>query len=243
MIKDFHAHLGKTSSGDDSTAEALVSTMDHYQIERTAVSCLSGDNMTEQNDYVYAAMQKFPDRIYGYAFINPKNPYALQEIDRNLGDRCMQGVKFHSWKNGYYPDNCPVLDSLFEKIAAYGAHVQTHVGTSPLSTPQAWAEIARRHPDVSVVFTHIGYYDQGYIAIELAKTHHNIYLETSGQYDMFVLQKALNEVDNKKILFGTDWPYKYHAVEISKFDYLQVDEHTKEAIFSQNALNLWHDIG
>lgn len=239
MIHDFHCHLGKTSSGEDSTPEALIKTMNQYQVEQTGVSCLSGDNMIEQNDYVYAAMQKFPGRIHGYAFINPKNNHALQEIERNLGDRQMQGVKFHSWKHGYYPDNCPVLDSLFDKIAEYGSHVQTHVGTSPLSTPQAWAEIASRHPDVPVIFTHIGYYDQGYMAIELAKSHQNIYLETSGQYDAFVLQKALDEVDNEKILFGTDWPYKYHSVEINKFNYLHLTDSRKAQICYHNALRLW----
>lgn len=239
MIFDFHSHLGKTSSGDESTADALVKIMDQYQIQSTGVSCLSGDNMSDQNDYVYHAMKKFPDRIHGYAFINPKNRYALQEIERNLGDRKMKGVKFHSWKHGYYPDNCPALDSLLDKIAEYGAHVQTHVGTSPLSTPQAWGEIAKRHPEVIMVFTHIGYYDQGYMAIELAKHHHNIYLETSGQYDAFVLQKALNEVAPHKILFGTDWPYKYHSIEVNKFDYLQLTSETKQAIFYHNAKRLW----
>lgn len=239
MIHDFHSHLGKTSSGDDSTPEALIKKMDDYHIERVGVSCLSGDNMAEQNNYVYAAMKKFPDRIYGYAFINPKNKNALDEIECNLGERGMKGIKFHSWKHGYYPDNCHVLDKLFDKIAEYGAHVQTHVGTSPLSTPQAWGEIAKRHPDVSVIFTHIGYYDQGYMAINLAKSCSNIYLETSGQYDAFILQKVLNEIDSKKILFGTDWPYKYHSVEISKFNYLDCSENCRKDIFYNNAMRLW----
>ncbi|HDK5580370.1 TPA: amidohydrolase, partial [Klebsiella pneumoniae] len=192
-----------------------------------------------QNEYVYEAMQKFPGRIHGYAFINPKSKNALQEVCINLEERQMKGIKFHSWKHGYYPDNCPILDEIFEKISQFGAHVQTHVGTSPLSTPQAWGELAKRHPNVPVIFTHIGYYDQGYMALELAKTIKNIHLETSGQYDSWLLQKVIDEVDNSKIMFGTDWPYKYHSIEIEKFNYLNISDENRNKIFNGNARRLW----
>lgn len=239
MIQDFHAHLGKTSSGDASTPEALIKTMDKFEIDQVGVSCLSGNNMEEQNIYVYEAMRKFPRRIHGYAFINPKSKNALEEIIINLDYRRMKGIKFHSWKHGYYPDNCPIMDELFTKIAKYGAHVQTHVGTSPLSTPQAWGEIAKRHPTVPVIFTHIGYYDQGYMVVDLAKKTENIYIETSGQYDSWLLQKAINEVDSNKILFGTDWPYKYHSIELEKFKYIDINDSVYEKIFNENARRLW----
>lgn len=239
MIQDFHAHLGRTSSGDAATPETLIKTMDRFEIEQVGVSCLSGDDMSEQNDYVYAAMRKFPDRIHGYAVINPKSRNAIPEIMVNLDARGMQGVKFHSWKHGYYPDNCPVLDELCEKISGYGVHIQTHVGTSPLSTPQAWGEIAKRHPDIPVIFTHIGYYDQGYMAAELAKSIKNIYLETSGQYDSWLLQKVIDEVDSSKIFFGTDWPYKYHLTEIEKFNYLNISALCRNKLFNENAARLW----
>ncbi|WP_426724169.1 hypothetical protein [Enterobacter cloacae complex sp. 339J8] len=59
MIRDFHSHLGKTHSGDASTPEELIRTMDRFAIEEVGVSCLSGNDMVEQNEYVYEAMQKF----------------------------------------------------------------------------------------------------------------------------------------------------------------------------------------
>ncbi|EAU9426221.1 amidohydrolase [Salmonella enterica] len=239
MIRDFHSHLGRTSSGDASTPEALIKMMDKFEIEQVGVSCLSGNNMEEQNLYVYEAMKKFPGRIVGYAFINPKSKNAIDEINKNLDSRGMAGIKFHSWKHGYYPDNCPILDELFTRISGYEAHVQTHVGTSPLSTPEAWGQIAKRHPGVPVVFTHIGYYDQGFMAVELAKNTANIYIETSGQYDSWLLQKVIDEVDSNKILFGTDWPYKYHSIELEIFKYLNINKVTNDKIFCENARRLW----
>ena len=134
---DVHGHMGKTSSGDPVDAHALVNDMDKYGIEKIGISSLSGTVNRVQNDLVYECYKEYPDRILPYAFINPKAPDAHEEIDLCLGERGFKAVKFHSWKHGYYADNTPQLDEILTHIEKYGVHVQTHVGTSPLSTPFA----------------------------------------------------------------------------------------------------------
>ena len=135
LIYDIHSHLGKTSSGDENTPEELINDLNAYGISKVGISSLSGISSREQNDLVYRAMQKFPGVIKEYAFINPKAKDAVDEVDRCLGEYHMNGVKFHSWKHGYYPDNTPALIPILEEIQKYGVHVQTHVGTAPFSTP------------------------------------------------------------------------------------------------------------
>lgn len=236
---DIHSHLGKTSSGDENTPRELVTDLKRYGIEKVGISCLSGISTREQNDLIYRAMQEFPEVIEGYAFINPKDAAAEDEIDLCLGTYGMNAVKFHSWKHGYYPDNSGALDRLLDKIDSYGVHVQTHVGTAPISNPYVWAEYAKKHPHVRFVFTHIGYYEFGMSTIEAVKDLTNVWVETSGQMDVEVLKKAIAVLGSKRVCFGTDWPYKLVNMEISKFYELELTEEQRADIFYRNAEILW----
>ena len=238
-IYDIHSHLGKTSSGDENTPEELLQDLNAYGISKVGISSLSGTSTRVQNDLVLRAKQAHPDEIKGYAFINPKSPDALDEVDPCLGDYGLDGIKFHSWKHGYYPDNTPALSDILARVQGYGVHVQTHVGTAPFSTPYAWAEYARKFPKIDFLFTHIGYYEFGLSTIELVKDLKNVWVETSGQMDVRALQKAIDTLDPERVCFGTDWPYKPVNIEVEKFYELKVPESRLEYIFHKNAEYLW----
>lgn len=236
---DVHAHLGKTSSGEENSAALLVEDLKSYGIEKVGISSLSGTSTRVQNDLVYDAMCQFPDFIRGYAFINPKAPDALDEIDLCLGKYKMQGVKFHPWKHGYYSDNCPQIENVLCAIEKYGVHIQVHVGTSPLCTPWPWIDYAKKHPNLRVLFTHMGCREFGYSTIEAVRDIDNIYLETSCQNEAENLLKAAREIGSKRIVFGTDWPYKPTNVEIEKLRFLGFGEEELEDIYYKNAEYLW----
>ena len=238
-IYDIHSHLGKTSSGDENTPTEIVKDLNKYGITKVGISSLTGSNTREQNDLVYRAMQEYPGVIKGYAFINPKAPDAIDEVDRCLGDYKMDGVKFHSWKHGYYPDNTPALNDIFNEIAKYGVHVQMHVGTAPFSTPYTWVEYARKFPNIDFLFTHIGYYEFGLSTIEAVKELKNVWVETSGQFDVEVLTKSIDILGPERVCFGTDWPYKPVNIELDKFYELKIPESKLEYIFYKNAEYLW----
>ena len=218
MINDFHVHMGKSSKGEVFTAEDLVRSMDEYQIERSGLSILNGTVCRELNDKTLEAVKQFPDRIIGYAYINPREANAIDEVHRCLQMPEFRGVKFHSWKHGYFPDNNSALDGIIDAIAEYNVPILTHTGTPPLSLPQQWAAIAKRHPDVTFVFAHIGYLDYGYGCVEAVKDLPNVLVGTSGQVEIPILQKAIDDLGADRIVFGSDWPYKYVKSEIVKFD-------------------------
>lgn len=240
-IYDIHSHLGKTSSGEENTPEEIVNDLKQYGISKVGISCLSGNSTREQNDLIYRAMQAFPEFIEGYAYINPKNPDAIAEVNRCLGDYKMNGVKFHSWKQGYYPDNSPALFDIFHEIQKYGVHVEMHVGTAPLSTPYVWAEYARKFPKIDFLFTHTGYYEFGLSTIEAVKNLKNVWVETSGQMDVEVLTKSIQVLGPERVCFGTDWPYKLINIELEKFFELNIPINHLEYIFHKNAEYLWRE--
>ena len=236
---DVHSHLGKTSSGEENSAGLLVRELQGFGISKVGISSLSGTCTREQNDLVHSAMVEFPDVVMGYAFINPKAPDVYDEIDRCLGDYRMNGVKFHPWKHGYYSDNCRQIDGVLTAIERYGVHIQVHVGTSPLCTPFPWIDYAKAHPRLRVLFTHMGCREFGYSTIEAVREVSNIWVETSCQMQYENLKKAAGELGSKRIVFGTDWPYKPTNVEIEKLMDLGFNDQEQEDVYYRNAEYLW----
>lgn len=236
---DYHVHLGKSSSGEDYTIEDLIKNMDLYGIEKSGLSMLNGTDTRLLNDQVYEAWKKYPDRIIPYAYINPREPFVIDEVNRCLGKLKMRGVKFHSWKCGYYPDNNKMLDKVIDEIEKYNVPILTHTGTAPLSLPQQWADVAKKHPKVKFVFAHIGYLDYGYGCVDCVKDLENVFVDTSGQVEVQILEKALNVLGSERIIFGSDWPYKFVKSEICKFDVLNLTEKQKNDIFDNNMRKLF----
>ena len=242
MILDYHVHLGKSSSGSNYTVDDLVNTMDKFNVEKSGLSILNGVDTRVLNDQVYEAYLKYPDRIVPFAYINPREPWAIEEVHRTLGELKFKGVKMHSWKCGYTPDNNLSLDKIINEIEPYNVSLLTHTGTAPLSLPQSWAEVAKRHPNQLFVFAHIGYLDYGYSCVHAVKDLPNVMVDTAGQVEVQVLELAFKELGADRILFSTDWPYKYHGSEISKFEILDLTEEEKRKVFYENCKKLF-DMG
>lgn len=237
---DFHSHLGKTRSGDNNSAEQMIQQLSSFGIKKVGIVSLSQNSVQENNDLIAAAMVKFPDFVVGYADIDPKLTSAYDEVDRTLGDIGMNGVKFMSWKHGYSVENCPQLESVVDYITHYDVHIQIHGGASPLCTPYIWTRFAKKHPNTNFVFTHICGREFGTTCIELIEDIPNFYVETSANEEINILRSAVSRLGSKRILFGTDWPYKPTNIEIDKLYELGLSDSELEDIFYHNASHLWN---
>lgn len=238
-IYDFHSHLGKTRSGEQNSAKNLVNELSRFGISKVGICSLSQYSMQENNNLIYEAMIQYPDFIEGIAFIDPKAPDAFDEVNRCMGDLKMNGVKFMPWKHGYNAENCPQIPSVLDEIGKYGVHVQIHGGASPLCTPYVWVDYAIARPHMRFVFTHICGREFGSSILEKIKDIENFYVETSANMEVDILQKAVSLLGPKRILFGSDWPYKPTNIEIDKLKLLGMNETELEYVFSKNAEQLW----
>lgn len=236
---DSHVHMGKTSSGENLTVDQLLESMDKYNIEYSGLSILNGIETGPLNDKVMSACDAHPDRIVGLCYLNPRDPNAIEELKRCMDHPGMRGVKFHSWKHGYYPDNNMALDKIIDEIAKYDVPILTHTGTPSLALPQQWAQVAKRHSNVKFIFAHIGYLDYGYGCVECAKELPNVWVDTCGQVEIQVIEKALKDLGPDRIIWGTDWPYKYPGAEITKFEPYNLSKEDQQKIFYDNIKKLW----
>ncbi|MEY8292672.1 amidohydrolase family protein [Carnobacteriaceae bacterium 52-44] len=238
MMIDFHLHLGKSSSGTMYTVEDLISMLDEYDIKSAGLSMLNGTDVTKLNNQVYEHYKKYPERIVPFAYINPRDENAIEEVDRTLGTLKMKGIKFHSWKHGYNPENSNSLDDVVRAIGKYDVPILTHTGTAPLSLPQSWARVAEKFPMQKWVFAHIGLLDYGYGCVEAVKDLENIWVDTSGQNEVQILEKAFEELGEDRIIYASDWPYKHVGSEILKLDCLNMTEEQKIKVFHNNSAKL-----
>lgn len=236
---DFHSHLGKTRSGEENNAAKLVKELSDFGISKVGICSLSQYSMQDNNNIIAQAMEEFPEFIEGMAFIDPKAPDAIDEVNRCLGDLKMNGVKFMPWKHGYNAENCPEIGSVLDEIGKYGVHVQIHGGASPLCTPYVWVDYALERPHMRFVFTHICGREFGSSIIEKIVNIDNFWVETSANMEYDILLKAVKILGPKRILFGTDWPYKPTNIEIEKLYHLGMSEEELEFVFYKNAEELW----
>lgn len=235
---DFHLHLGKSSSGTMYSSEDLIDMLDENKVDIAGLSMLNGTDVSKLNNQVFEVFKKYPDRIAPFAYINPRDANVIEEINRTLGELKMSGVKFHSWKHGYNPENISNMDEIVDEIEKYDVPILTHTGTAPLSLPHSWAKVAERHPNQNWVFAHIGLLDFGYGCVEAIKDLNNVWVDTSGQSEVQILQKAYKELGENRIIFATDWPYKHVGSEIIKLDCLEMNDIQKQKVFNDNAAKL-----
>ena len=237
MIIDSHAHIGTYGYGlkRSMTAETLVNLMSEADVDKAVISQLSV-NMVQDNTAVSEAIKKFPDRLLGFAHINPGDPdAALKELDRSINALGLIGVKMHSNFDHFVPWDERVL-RIMEKIQDYRLPVLFHTGEE-LARPLQIAYVAKQFPKIPVILGHMGLW----VAIEsipAAKLSENVYLETSIQGEMPALEEAVIELGVERILFGTDIPFSTYRIEFSKIESLEISEEDKKKILGGNAARI-----
>lgn len=66
-------------------------------------------------------------------------------------------------------------------------------------------------------------------------------METSQNFEYFILKKAIDVLGSERVLMGTDWPYKPTNTELHKFEYMKLPIEQLENIYYKNAARLWEE--
>jgi predicted TIM-barrel fold metal-dependent hydrolase len=75
-------------------------------------------------------------------------------------------------------------------------------------------------------------------AINTAKKHDNIILETSGVSMHSKIKEAVDRVGEGRVVFGSDYPFHDYSVELQKVEVAGLTESQKELVLYKNAKNL-----
>ena len=229
MIIDGHVHLG-IRPGAEQTMEELISRMDKDKVDKSIVF-----NFVEvlQNDYVAKAMEKYPDRVIGFATIHPWHENAKDELIRCIDKLGLKGLKMHPTLHGYSFSNHLLIDPLLEICTKFKIPVIGHGGDDIFSTPLQYEEMARTFPEVKFVIAHMGVVWTVNEAFMVAKRNENIFLGTAGATIGYI-KAAVEEVGAEKVVMGTDSPFQRAKLEMQKIEEAVPDKKKQDLILGGN---------
>lgn len=246
---DAHTHLYPHVTEEDAAyallkstgttgGEAIVWILDRFKIDKAV---LFPPGLTSSaNSAVADAVKRHPDRLIGFGTVHPLwEPEPSKRLDEafSLGIR---GLKIHPWLQGITLSEGIQrrFEELFNRAAKLRMPVIFHSGTPPDTQCLQYTVLAEMFPDVNLIYGHMGL---GYFwrdAIRSAKTHDNVYLETSGIQYPQAIREALDSVGAGKVIFGSDLPYLHPAVEMKKISLLRLPQDELEKVMASNILSL-----
>ena len=248
MVIDCHAHLyhhsRKTWEEDD---RKLIEAADKLGIDKLCCSILppqrpsTPESFRECNRWVKEAMERFPDRILGYCYVNPGyTREALDEIRRCIEDYGFIGIKLYNEYRCNEPVLFPIVELAIElkiPILQHAGHAHYFVKEQPrLSDGGMLAELARRYPEAILLCAHVcGGGDWGW-TIKALRNVPNVYLDTSGSVtDEGVIEMAARILGVERLLFGCDMSM---TAGIGKIRSARLSDEEKRKILGENMLRI-----
>jgi predicted TIM-barrel fold metal-dependent hydrolase len=173
------------------------------------------------------AVAAHPDKLIGFAAIDPRMPDCMDLLVHAIEDLGLQGVKFGPIYNGV-----SLLDPRMEPVYAYlerrNLPLTMHMGTTfglnapvELGRPVDVDTVARRHPELKMIMAHMAHpwYEE---CIVVARKCPNVYCEVSALYyrpwqfwNILVCAQEYGIAARDKIFWGTDFPFTTVADSIA----------------------------
>ncbi|MCC7495349.1 MAG: amidohydrolase [Fimbriimonadaceae bacterium] len=215
---DAHMHVPGEGRRYGFTTEDALRAADRLGIVKLCCSIPLAENrnatpeeMRACNDALDWALQRWPDRLLGYAYLDPGwHREALDEARRCL-DRGFIGFKFY---HQYLADE-PVLYPFYELAIQHRVPMLWHAGR-PWCNKLHWqqprisdagnlARASRRYPEAVFIEGHIGGGGDWEWSLRELRGAPGVYLDTSGSVvDDGLIDRCVAAVGVERLLFATD---------------------------------------
>ncbi len=218
MVISCHEHLAHRRAAADweERDRLLIDAADKLGIDRLCCSILTPqrpatvEGFRECNEWTLDAMQRFPDRVLGYCYVNPGHHHeALQEVRRCIEDRGFMGIKLYN----EYRCTEPVVWPVVELAIELGVPILQHAGHSHyfneaqprISDAGMVAELSERYPEAMLICGHMGGGGDWEWAIKALRRAPGAYMDTSGSVvDEGMIEMAVRVLGADRLLFGCD---------------------------------------
>ena len=216
------------------TAEQVVSDMDKYGIDKSCLlpfvatprNCNNASERLAYLDWVAGEVQKYPDRLIGFASVDPVGGLkAVREIDYAIDKLDFKGLKLAIAYNLVKLDDRRIWP-VWERAEELDIPVLVHTGTAWADCPLNWQnpllldDIGHAFPKLKLIICHVGYGSPPEHSCTLARKHPNFHLEVSGlprlgmDHMIRVIQliKSMTISEGMslfdKVTYGTDYPWR-----------------------------------
>jgi predicted TIM-barrel fold metal-dependent hydrolase len=233
MIIDSHTHVDRVGWYDPP--ETIIRLMDEAGIDQSIIMTYRDAPDSEGAlEYIAQAVQKYPDRLIGYARMNPRRGGAAHRLfQKAMEEYGFKGLKLHPVGNLCHPARQETID-MIRLAVHYRAPVLFHCGDEELTLPLQVAQAAEACPEATVILGHCGGYFHTQDAIRAAERYPNIVLETSAMPYPQVIKEAVERVGASRVLYASDGPGCDPTIEVLKVKLAGLTAEEQEAVFYRN---------
>lgn len=247
-----HVYFDENDKLNYRVLDALVEDSDLVGIDVNVVSNLYSikhrgpDVMESYNNSVKEAMDIYPDKIRGFAFIDPiHGRNAVAEINRCVLDLGMIGVKLY--------DQFTLADDMqnpiIERCIDLDIPILMHAGKAcqrPLDNPLEsdsthFVLAAEKYPEAVIIMAHIGGGGDWHWQLKAMERYPNIYIDISGSvHDDNMIEDTVKVFGVNRVLFGTDGSF---SSSIGKLLSADISLEDKKIIMNNPAFQKYLDRG
>lgn len=169
------------------------------------------------NEYVADYVQQHPERLVGFASVDPNRDDALEHLTHAHQHLGLKGLKMSATYQNVHPHD-PRVYVLYEYCQTHGLPILLHHGATIFpQAPLAYAQpllleqVAYDFPNLNIIIAHIGF-PWTVDAITVMRKHHNVFADISAlayrPWQLYnALLTAIEATVSDRIFFGTDWPF------------------------------------
>jgi uncharacterized protein len=235
--------VGESLFGQAATVDELLSALDATEIERAIVCPLRPRSyrLEDANDTVAAAVGRHPDRLVGFARVDPNQGDAAAELARATGELGLRGLFLHPWEETFRIHDERVVDLL----DGFALPVIVASGYPWLSEGGQVGELARRVPSVELVATNgcqINISGLGQTDAELAlAANANLSVQTTGVYREDFLEGVVARFGAERLLYASGFPLFEPRLEVLRARWAPgIDARARTLVLGGNAERLFH---
>ncbi|MEM2905639.1 MAG: amidohydrolase family protein [Candidatus Bathyarchaeia archaeon] len=192
------------------------------------------------------ALQPYRGRLLGAAWINPHLSRAAEKLERAVKEWGFCELKIMPTSH-YVPLFTDLTHPLMRKAEELRIPVTIHTGTHH-GLPLELTPLAEQFSNVPIIMEHMGYRhfepDDGVLqAVQVAKRHRNLYLDTTHVFNPHAIRYAVEQVGAERVIFGSETPIRPPKVCVKVLKLAGLTRRQEELILGENLERLLKGLG
>lgn len=236
MLIDIHTHLWEkkhiTNDAFINDAKAvgitkniIVDCKKHFEeelryVDKAVVFGLNAkaSGVKVPNEYISKYANEYPEKVIGYASVDPNDSEASQELEYCIKELNLKGLKLGPIYQNFDPHDEKLAYPVYEKAQKLDIPVMWHMGGSFIreglleySRPYLIDRIAIDFPKLKMIIAHMAYPWENETIVVIRKQP-NVYADIAVLCNRpiqlcNILVSAFEYNVTHKMLFGTDFPF------------------------------------
>ncbi len=230
--------------------QGLITDMDNAGVDKSvvvAIDATTTHRYAVTNDMVARAVAEYPDRLIGFASVDPhKGLLAVDELENAIDVQGLRGLKIVPNLIEMYANNS-MLYPLYEIMQHRQLPVLFHAGTLFYSgirlkygQPVHIDDVAVDFPRLNIIIAHFGF-PWFYETLAIAQRNPNVYFNIAGWRPKYIPQDVIRYIKGvleNKVLFGSDYPLLDRVSLLQELRALGLKEKTLQAMLEDNPARL-----